>query len=264
MTAPSKKRPVCSPVRSYQGAIVPYVPPLTHVLFDFFGTLVSYSASRVDQGYPRSHDLLLKAGTSLTYQQFLSLWDLVFREFDEASDAQLIEFSMDDVCEAFLRRALHDTPSATTVRQFRDVYLNEWNKGVEYIPGASDLLADLHDRYALVLVTNTHHAEVVFSHLSVMDITQYFSAVVTSVEYGKKKPSPELFSHALSISGGIANSSVHVGDSFAADYKGAASAGIDCFLIDPCERFPIPQSARINHVLDIRERLLSRRQASDN
>ena len=162
------------------------VPPLTHVLFDFFGTLVGYSESRIDQGYPRSHDFLLKAGASLTYQQFLSLWELVFREFDQASEMDLLEFAMDDVCEAFLRRAVPMTPNATTVREFRDLYLTEWNKGVEYIPGVSNLLADLHHRYTLVLVTNTHHAELVSSHLSNMNVAQYFSALITSVEYGKK------------------------------------------------------------------------------
>jgi hypothetical protein len=32
---------------------------MTGILFDFFGTLVEYSASRVEQGYDATHKLLL-------------------------------------------------------------------------------------------------------------------------------------------------------------------------------------------------------------
>jgi len=40
----------------------------THVLFDFFGTLVEYSPSRTDQGYDRSFSLLRDAGLRLGYE----------------------------------------------------------------------------------------------------------------------------------------------------------------------------------------------------
>ena len=55
----------------------------THVLLDFFGTLVDYSASRTEQGYERSFALLQAAGCRLDYQAFLSLWSEVFLEFDK-------------------------------------------------------------------------------------------------------------------------------------------------------------------------------------
>jgi putative hydrolase of the HAD superfamily len=202
---------------------------------------------------------LVKAGSALSYEQFLSEWELVFQDFDRASDVGLVEFSMDDVCEAFLKRIVSTLPSTALVRQFRDVYLAEWNQGVKYLPGVPSLLCDLYEQYNLVLVTNTHHAELVREHLSQMDVAKYFSAVITSVEHGKKKPAPAIFAHALAVSGGTAGASVYVGDSFAADYQGAINVGMGCLLIDPTERFNIPQSARINSVLDVRLRLCSRR-----
>ncbi len=44
---------------------------LTHVLFDFFGTLVAYSESRVEQGFPRSYQILVTAGTHVDCAGFL-------------------------------------------------------------------------------------------------------------------------------------------------------------------------------------------------
>jgi FMN phosphatase YigB (HAD superfamily) len=51
---------------------------MTNVLFDFFGTLVSYSASRTGQGHPRSHALV----PHLDYPSFVALVDAVFDSFD--------------------------------------------------------------------------------------------------------------------------------------------------------------------------------------
>ena len=55
----------------------------THIFFDFFGTLVSYSESRVEQGYPRSYKHIAENGFDSTYSAFLSEWDLLFRKFEE-------------------------------------------------------------------------------------------------------------------------------------------------------------------------------------
>jgi hypothetical protein len=45
---------------------------MSAILFDFFGTLVSYSPSRVDQGYPRCHAFLREHGSALSYDDFLA------------------------------------------------------------------------------------------------------------------------------------------------------------------------------------------------
>jgi putative hydrolase of the HAD superfamily len=235
---------------------VPSVEPPTHVLFDFFGTLVEYSASRTAQGYAQAYDLLTQSGSKLSYEQFLSLWELTFLEFERSSEVSLVEFSMDDVCTEFLRRAIASPTRFALIRQFRDTYLNEWNQGVTYVSGVPLLLAELRQRYNLVLITNTHHAALVRNHLDQMNVSQYFSTVVTSVDFGKKKPSPEIFAHALELSEGTAKTSVYVGDSFVADYQGAHKAGMRCLLIDPTERFEIRQSARIGSVLELRKHLL--------
>jgi putative hydrolase of the HAD superfamily len=226
--------------------------PLTHVLFDFFGTLVSYSASWVEQGFERSHKILVTAGAGVDYAGFLERWAGTFEEFDKRTEHSLDEYSMTDVCEEFLRGVLPQPPDSDLIGRFRDTYLDEWNKGVEYIPGVTSLLADLSARFRLVLVTNTHHADVVRTHLKAMDAVQYFTAVVTSVEHGKRKPARCIFEYALERTRGKPESSVYVGDSYSADYLGAVGAGMRCLLIDPEHRHEVPPPHRLKHILDAR------------
>jgi hypothetical protein len=45
---------------------------VTVLLFDFFGTLVRYSASRSSQGYPRTDALLRRLGMSMPYDDWLA------------------------------------------------------------------------------------------------------------------------------------------------------------------------------------------------
>jgi putative hydrolase of the HAD superfamily len=126
---------------------------------------------------------------------------------------------------------------------------------VQYLPGVPEVLAHLAERFTLVLVTNTHHADLVHGHLHAMGADRCFVVVVTSVEHGKRKPSPCIFDHALMRSGGTAEGALYVGDSFSCDYRGAVAAGMRPLLIDPDRRHDVPEGDRLSHVLEAPERL---------
>jgi putative hydrolase of the HAD superfamily len=88
---------------------------ITHILFDFFGTLVDYSTSRTEQGFEGSHHLLRRLGVELTYDDFLATWSLTSAEFDQRSDQDDHEFSMVDVGTAFLAGVLGREPAVSEV-----------------------------------------------------------------------------------------------------------------------------------------------------
>jgi putative hydrolase of the HAD superfamily len=227
----------------------------THLLFDFFGTLVEYSPGRIDQGFKRSHAWLVENGAALEYAAFASRVDAVFEELETRAARSLDEYSMDAVCHALLARELPRAPSDEAMARFRDTYLEEWSRGVRYIPGVPELLAELAERYVLALVTNTHHTALVRGHLSAMDIAHRFATVIASDEHGRRKPSPCIFARALALSEGTSETSLYIGDSFLADYQGAASAGLRCLLIDPMRRHDIPDADRLDHILALRDHL---------
>lgn len=224
---------------------------LSHILFDFFGTLVSYSESRIDQGYSRSYKLIIENGSDLTYPDFLSQWDRMFSEFEEQSTASQDEFSMTELCECFFQQIFRKSLSSELIASFRDIYLEEWSQGVIYISGVNEMLDELAENYTLVLVTNTHHAGLVKKHLHGSGMERHFTHVITSVEHGRRKPDRSIFEHALQVSNCQKGTALFVGDSYFLDYEGARAAGLSCFLIDPNQRHHIPNSHRLNGILDL-------------
>lgn len=226
----------------------------THVLFDFFGTLVEYSPSYTEQGYPRTHALLRAAGSPLDYEAFLALWSETAAGFEEAAARSHREFSMADVAGAFLERAVGRTDE-TLVRAFVRSYIAEWNRGVRYADAVAEMLQGLRERFTLAVVSNTNDADVVPDHLRAMGVHGLFREIVTSVELGVRKPSPAIFEHALGRLGASPSDCVYVGDSYEADYLGADAAGIRCLLIDPGGAAPVAAERRIESVLDLTSRL---------
>lgn len=226
----------------------------THVLFDFFGTLVEYSSSRTEQGYAQSFALLRDAGFRQGYEGFLSLWSQVSSEFDRAAETSCREFSMAELADAFLERALGRAPAGLAPRLV-ETYLAEWNTGVRYPIGVRELLVDLSSRFTLGVVTNTHHSQLVPSHLAQMGVAELFAVVVTSVEHGRRKPAPEIFHDTLQALGAAAASSIYVGDSYEADYRGATGVGMPALLIDPHSQSPVPDCDRLTSLFELESRL---------
>jgi putative hydrolase of the HAD superfamily len=64
-----------------------------------------------------------------------------------------------------------------------------------------------------------------------LGLAQMLDGIVTSAAVGARKPSPEIFEHALGVAGVAAHDAVHVGDSLAEDVVGARAAGIEAVLI---------------------------------
>ncbi len=228
---------------------------LTHVLFDFFGTLVDYAPGRLDGSYERSFSLLERAGTPLDPARLLASWNQTFARFEARAVETHREFSMDEVCAAFLRDALPGPPPPDLVREFACTYVAEWNECVQDKPGVPELLERLARRFTLAIVTNTHEPDLVPGHLRRLGLSARFAHVVTSVELGTRKPAPGIFAHTLERLAAAPGRCVFVGDSYDADYLGARSAGMRAFLIDPLAKAPVPDEARLASLLELEGRL---------
>ena len=227
----------------------------THILFDFFGTLVDYSASRTEQGYFRSHALLLRMGSHLDYDSFLDAWTRTNINFDAASDRDDSEYSMREVGTAFLSGTLDRKPTAAEVDAFVAQYLAEWNTGVRYVPEIVNCVHELAQSYRLAVVTNTHQPDLVPHHLANLGLTTVIDVVITSVQVGWRKPHPKIYAAALNALGVSAGDAIFVGDTYGPDFVGAESAGLTAYLIDPSRQSPVPEDRRLASVLDLPARL---------
>ncbi|WP_052422849.1 HAD family hydrolase [Nonomuraea candida] len=228
----------------------------THILFDFFGTLVVYSPSRTEQGYDATHALLRRLGATVSYEGFLDCWTRTAAEFDRLSDLDDHEFSMAEAGTAFLGEVLGRAPDPAEVEEFVTVYVGEWNAGVHYLPGLAGLVAELSAGHRLAVVSNTHLATLVPGHLAAMGLLEAFDAVVTSVEVGWRKPHPAIYDRALDVLGISASDAVFVGDTYGPDFAGPERHGMTAFLIDPHRREPaVPEERRLDSVFDLPGRL---------
>lgn len=165
-------------------------PAITHLLLDFFGTIVDYSASRTEQDYSRSYALVRQSGATLAYGEFLALGDEVFGGFDARSATDLSEFSMHDAAAMILDRALGRPAAGTETDAFVDAYLHDWNAAVLYPAGMAELLQELAGQYRLALVSNTHSRTLVPDHLAAMGFAGLFDTVVLSTSSAWMRPRP--------------------------------------------------------------------------
>ena len=223
------------------------------ILFDFFGTLVEYSPSRVEQGYHASHELLLKEGVDISYAAFLENWVAVSEALDRWSRSTELEYSMEQVALQFIERVCPHRQSPGFSTRLWMSYLDEWSAAIRYIPGVRELMQELSARFHLGVVTNTHYGPHIHAHLREIGISQHMAVIVTSIEHGRPKPHPSIFMSALERLDCAAGATLFVGDSHTADYLGAKGVGMQALLIDPCRVAGVPAHEAIGSVLDVRE-----------
>jgi HAD superfamily hydrolase (TIGR01509 family) len=100
------------------------------------------------------------------------------------------------------------------------------------IPGVPDALEILKDRGLQLLVVSNSNG-IIEEIMSDLGIRGFFDEVVDSHNVGFEKPDQRLFRHALDISGAEPEYTLHIGDLYHVDVKGAWSAGVHALLLDP-------------------------------
>jgi len=224
------------------------------LLFDFFGTLVEYQPDRSRLGSPRTHELAASMGFPGNHEEFVRIWDAASTELERAARRTLREFSMTDAATAFAVAA--ECPlSDDQADELGQSFVAEWAQHIIPIVGVSDLIRDLAAEYRIAIVSNTHDRRMVPTILARMRIENHVSAVVLSVEHGRLKPHPSIYTAALDLIGFRPAEVAFVGDSYEADYAGPLRAGMHAFLIDPACEHEIPAAHRLSNVLDLAESL---------
>lgn len=233
------------------------VPQLTHLTFDFFGTLVEYKPGHFsgDKKYKKSFEFLKQLTYTNTYEQFERDYSEVFNSLSVNSLSTHEEFHMDQVTKIFFENA--KLPFSEKIKnELTKIYLAEWNANVVYFPDIKKFINRLKKSYSLSIISNTHYSPLVVDNLKKMNIKREFDQVVTSVDHGRFKPDPLIFADTLRTLKTTPQQTLHIGDSYNDDYIGAKNAGLQCILIDPDKRYEGKIKDRVNSLFEI-ESLLS-------
>lgn len=134
-------------------------------------------------------------------------------------------------------------------------YLIRLAEGTDLIEGAESLLAALHGRVGLLLITNGL-AEVQRPRLMRSTIGHFFSHLIISEEVGAAKPHPPIFDVAFSrMSNPPREKVLIVGDSLTSDIQGGSDYGIDTCWYNPARR-PLPPDVPVTYQIDTLAQLL--------
>ena len=137
--------------------------------------------------------------------------------------------------------ARHSTPEevAAAVRDYGDAFVAHMPVDVR----AGPLLARLHGRYRLAILSNWPLAWAIDRIAERAGWTRYLDTIVVSERVGWVKPHPAIFSAVTAALGVAAGELLHVGDDWAADVVGAKRAGARAAYLDVRpERSPLPRS----------------------
>jgi putative hydrolase of the HAD superfamily len=226
------------------------------ILFDFFGTLVTYSTSRTEQGYEDADAVLRANGCRVPHADWLATWAATSEELDRQADETGREFSMHDAFDAFIGACDVGPATADLADRFISAYATAWATAIGSIDGVPEMLDELRDSGCrLAVVSNTHSPALVPAELERAGIAEAFEAVITSIGVGHRKPHPAIYTSALDALGATAAECAFVGDSYRPDYVGPRAVGIDAFLIASAGAHDVPEDRRLDSVLSLVSRL---------
>lgn len=226
----------------------------SHLIFDFFGTLVRYSPTPQQDGYRGTYGAAQALGFEGGYTAFTKLWQQNYLQLEEVACATHQEFSMLDLSWRVLSTFCAE-PGRRAADQLVESYLKEWNASVRYIDALVPMLTRLRGQYALSIVTNTHDTELVPGHLRSMGAENLFDDLVTSVAFGQRKPASAIFAHAVGRLGADAENCLYIGDNPEADYLGATGAGLQAMLVGDSVNVAVPAAHRLGSILELEQAL---------
>ncbi len=108
----------------------------------------------------------------------------------------------------------------------------EFEKGVSWrpYPEVTEILERLRGAgYRLGVISNASHS--LPSTLQKIGLAEHFDTITYSFDVGAEKPDVRIFRRAVAQANTTEERSIHVGDSFEADYLGARRAGLHAILV---------------------------------
>lgn len=204
---------------------------ITHVFFDFFGTLVDYDASVHPARRNAPLDFARRAGVGISEEMSDATWQRVWDDLEADAARTGREFSMHEVAQNYWQSIgspplVSDSPDTLIAE-----YFEAWTADVAPAAGAVDCVTDLASDHTLAIVSNTHDRRLVPRLVRRFGLHDNISRVVTSVEIGWRKPHPEIYRAALRDSGVSPHKAVFVGDNWTADVEGPRRIGMSAIYV---------------------------------
>lgn len=194
------------------------------VLFDLGDTLIEPRTYRVEAGV----EALLAAASyrnGATVEAVVALAKELNIEFGRRANDSQLEYSQ----RAF-HRMLYDSFGVTFDLPEGEVERLYWDAALEFDtePGAEAALAATAETgVTMGVVSNSpFHGQVLFYELEKRGLSRYFSFLVSTADYGLRKPHPQIFRVGLQKADAAPERTWYIGNSLQYDVAGALGAGM--------------------------------------
>jgi putative hydrolase of the HAD superfamily len=179
------------------------------------------------------YDYLVTKGIDVSFERFneayISARDALYVKADLNFEEPHFNVRVADT----LKSLGHDYDvSSSVVVEATSAFCEEFMNYVRVDENAKSVLQSLHGKYKLGIISNFAIPECVFKLLKRQGLDELFDLIVVSGAVNKRKPSPEIFSNALSALGVSASEAVFVGDTADADIGGAKSVGMRAVYVE--------------------------------
>jgi putative hydrolase of the HAD superfamily len=206
---------------------------ITHVFFDFFGTLVDYDPSVHPANRNAPFEFARRADVRISEDASNAHWQKVWDDLDADAHRTGREFSMHEVAQRFWRSIGSPALGPDSIDALIAEYFEAWTADVCVAAGALDCLTDLAGDHTLAIVSNTHDSRLVPRLARHFGLHAHVSRIVTSVDVGWRKPHPKIYEAALRDCQVSPRNAVFVGDNWTADVEGPRRAGMSAIYVGP-------------------------------
>ncbi len=196
------------------------------VVFDYGNTLVPFGRTQVD-----AFDRRLGEAIEARYGAFDRDRYNAHRDADrmrpyEGDPPAFRESDPVEMTAALIRELYGVEPDSGDLEALLEVRRAAFIAVVEAEPALAPLLARLHGRFAIGLLSNYPDGIAIRRSMNKVRLTHHFDSVMVSGDLGLVKPHPDTFAASLRELGVGPEEALFVGDNWLADVQGAKRAGI--------------------------------------
>ena len=135
--------------------------------------------------------------------------------------------------EVLDRRNAHmmDYLGLTDGMSFQEAFIAAFAESAQLVDGVEHVLQQLKQQGIPLYCASNGFYDVQFNRMTKAGVLHYFDRLFVSDKAGYEKPNPKFFAYCLAETGFAPNEVLMIGDSLAADIKGALAAGWNvCFF----------------------------------
>ncbi len=195
--------------------------------FDLFNTLIVADSQALIDAMGRLTHSLQQSGLALESDAFKKAHrDAALRFIKETRQHGRETHNRFWISAALESQGHHVPPDDPVIAKAVEAYFSAFPEHIQLIPGTSEMLGTLKDRYRLGLLSNFTHAPAARAVIDSVGLTPFFDVLIISGELGYCKPHPLVFRRLVEQLGVKKGQILFVGDDPLPDITGASQAGL--------------------------------------